>query len=522
MFFSQLLLVVLLLFSRFIDLNWGNGLFFHPDENNMAQALSQLSFQNWNPHFFAYGQFPLYLGFLTLKLIHQLNSFDNSILILRFWSAIFSVTSVGLIYLITHKLFSKRFAKIASILAIFNPGLIQIAHFGTTESLLVFVFLSAIYLALLIIDHPQRWRYYLLSAFVVGIGLASKISALIFLGPILLALLFSGLTYQQKFRIFIRSFVLIFLTIAFFVLFSPYNLLALPDLLSSLSYETSVASGNTLVFYTSQFIGTFPYLFQIKNIFPYASGIFQFIFGIIGLIIFLKNFSNLSYRLRRYWFLVLIPSFVYFAYFGYLYVKWTRFVSPLFFLFPLFSTYFILKFKSNLSRLLLVTIVCLPGVLFLNLYMQPDIRFTASRWLVSNLPQNSKVFSEGGNVINLPLVANTLDVTNFDFYTLDKNLSQNIDLAKKLSQAQYLIIPSRRVFKNQNNSHFPYSQKYYQHLFNGSLGFTLIKEFSPQTDLFLNPENAEETWTVFDRPTIRVYQKTANLSYQQYLDLLNP
>jgi hypothetical protein len=52
------------------------------------------------------------------------------------------------------------------------------------------------------------------------------------------------------------------------------------------------------------------------------------------------------------------------------------------------------------------------------------------------------------------------------------------------------------------------------------LGFSLIKEFTPATDFLLNPENAEETWTVFDRPTIRIYQKTTPLTLSQYQQLL--
>ena len=99
------LLILLLTFAtRFIGLTWGNGYYFHPDENNMAIALSQLKLSDLNPHFFAYGQFPLYLGFFSLKAINIPNDFNNSILILRFWSAIFSVLAILVIYFISQKL----------------------------------------------------------------------------------------------------------------------------------------------------------------------------------------------------------------------------------------------------------------------------------------------------------------------------------------------------------------------------------------------------------------------------------
>jgi len=97
---------------------------------------------------------------------------------------------------------------------------------------------------------------------------------------------------------------------------------------------------------------------------------------------------------------------------------------------------------------------------------------------------------------------------NYDFYNYNA-----ASLINQLAKSDYIIVPSRRVFMNY---HFPY----YQHLFDGSLGFREIKSYSPSTDILLNPENAEETWSVFDRPTIRVYKKIKSLTPEQYENLL--
>ena len=51
---------------------------------------------------------------------------------------------------------------------------------------------------------------------------------------------------------------------------------------------------------------------------------------------------------------------------------------------------------------------------------------------------------------------------------------------------------------------YPILNKYYDDLFSGKLGFTKVAEFSAG----LNDEQAEETWTVFDHPVIRIYKKT--------------
>jgi hypothetical protein len=46
--------ICLIFATRFLFLNWGNQNYFHPDENNMATAVSRLSLLDLNPHFFAF------------------------------------------------------------------------------------------------------------------------------------------------------------------------------------------------------------------------------------------------------------------------------------------------------------------------------------------------------------------------------------------------------------------------------------------------------------------------------------
>ncbi|KKR67230.1 MAG: hypothetical protein UU09_C0035G0004 [Microgenomates group bacterium GW2011_GWA2_40_6] len=124
------------------------------------------------------------------------------------------------------------------------------------------------------------------------------------------------------------------------------------------------------------------------------------------------------------------------------------------------------------------------------------------------LPLNSSLLSESGNVYPLPLSAN-LKITDFNFYDLDNNQSNQNRLNNLISVSDYILIPSRRVFKNQTTSLFPDSASYYQKLFNGALGFQLIKTYQP-LGLFLNPESAEETYSVFDQPTLRLFKKVSH------------
>ncbi|MBU3957411.1 hypothetical protein KKI19_04030, partial [Patescibacteria group bacterium] len=65
---------------------------------------------------------------------------------------------------------------------------------------------------------------------------------------------------------------------------------------------------------------------------------------------------------------------------------------------------------------------------------------------------------------------------------------------------------------------FPQTAKFYNTLFSGQLGFEQIQEFHSYPQLQIGPpaggwalefpdEQAEETWSVFDHPVIRVFKK---------------
>ena len=495
------ILILLTVFTRFFNLNWGNGYYFHPDENNMAMSINQMSYKNLNPNFFAYGQFPLFLTFFTTPR-HQ---FSSIVLTLRFWSAVFSSISVLFFYLIISRFIkNKKNVFCSVILFIFTPGLIQLAHFGTTESILILVFLANIYFSLKFFE-KSKLTYIVFSSLISGIGLATKISSLILISPFLLSLFFSLLKNKKIFKFIFSSFL--FLSLAFLIgyIFSPYNFLNFSEFKSSINYEVGVANGTIPVFYTRQFINSIPYIFQFQKIFPYANGISILLFSFFGFLIILKTYLKHKFDSRLL--LVLIPSLVFFLYQGQLFVKWTRFMAPIFFIFPFLATFFINKIKNKLLIVLVVIVCLIPGVIFFQRYFITDIRVQASDWINQNISSQSKILSESGNVVNLPVGQNNLEVDNFDFYQLDENRDYRDKLSSLIKNNDYIFIPSRRVFKNQSTSQFPSSQQYYQDLFSGKLNFSLVKTFSFNNSFLLNSENAEETWSVFDNPTIRIFKK---------------
>jgi hypothetical protein len=152
--------------------------------------------------------------------------------------------------------------------------------------------------------------------------------------------------------------------------------------------------------------------------------------------------------------------------------------------------------------------------MFFSIYKKPDVRLTATKWIKQNISQNSTILTEEGNTLEVPL-SGSFNKMVFNFYNLeDKRVKA--ELSTKLFQSDYFIVQSRRVFINHQrlSSEFPNTSSFYDKLFSGESGFTKLMEFSSYPTLSLekfkfeiDDELAEETWSVFDHPVLRIYQK---------------
>ena len=203
-------------------------------------------------------------------------------------------------------------------------------------------------------------------------------------------------------------------------------------------------------------------------------------------------------------------------------------MSPVFAFFPIFAVFPLSHLgNSRYLRFFLVVVSCLPGLLFSSIYFLPDIRFTASEWIYKNIPSGSQILYDTGNVVDIPIVppkssyqlsAISYQLTSFDFYRLDENPELFSKLLNHLGNSDYIIVPSRRIFAN--HLRFPekysLSAKYYELLFSGQLGFAPVAKIEPFYSKIFKDERAEETFSVFDHPTVRIYKKYDTLSKLRY------
>jgi len=554
-----LLLVVLvaLFYTRFVNLSWGLPYPFHPDERNMANAVQQLhcefSIFNFqfsdclNPHFFAYGQFPLYLSYFGIQTYHfvinQLSpiNFAEAAMALRIISAISSILNVfvliAIIKLLSKKAISYWLLAIGFLIFTFSPALIQFAHFGTTESLLMLLYSLIIYYCLLLINNKiLNSKFLILNSLFLGLTVATKVSSLIFAFPVIMAILVA-----TESNLLDKLFTILKLgafTLVFSVIFSPYNFIAFNDFLGAMRYESDVALGNYLAFYTRQFFQTAPVLFQAQKIFPYSLGWPVFILFILGFIFlpWKKNYNFLRFSFLAFF----LPS-------AFIYAKWTRFMTPVIPIMLAIAVLFFIKTISNIKNqilkihiknkkafyiflchfafLFLIFVLITPGIAFLSVYTNRDVRYTVSDWIFNNIPTGSYILSETANVVDLPILNPNEEINqtmrdwngnyiSFDFYHLDEDPVLQNNLEKYLINADYIFIPSRRIFYNHKTG-YSILNKYYENLFSGKLGFEKVVEFTsyPKIEIFgkklleFPDEQAEETWTVFDHPVFRIYKR---------------
>jgi hypothetical protein len=535
------LVVVTLLgaYLRFYKLDWGNGNFFHPDEYHIAGSADQLHFPDqMHPHFFAYGTFTIYLIYFTKLIISSVvqNINLNTFLIGRFYSALFSTLTIPLIYLIGKRFLKSTNALLAAFFIAITPGLIQQAHFTTPESILTFWLLMALYFGILWLKKEKQY-YLLLSAVSAGLAMATKVVALTLL-PVIMVLPITKIKKPllKNKKLFVRIILIASIAVLTFVIVFPYSLLAKDEFVSSMRYETGVGRGDPLVFYIRQFIGTKPFIFQMEKIFPYALGPLLIAAGFIGLVaIFVTSIKEITYKKRDYTKMLVVAVFLsLFLPNIFLFAKWTRFMAPSLPFFALFTAYLI-ETVNNIKRrflknILLITLSLLLvanltwTMMFFSIYTRDDVRVTATEWINENLPASSFILTEQGNMLEVPLTGDFIK-KSFDFYNLDENQQLKSDLPPLLTATDYFIIQSRRIYYNHLKlpARFPTTSNFYYALFSGKLGFEKIAEFDsyPQLNiagrvLKIPDEDAEETWTVFDHPVLRVYKKVNPLTQEEY------
>ncbi|MBA3723613.1 MAG: glycosyltransferase family 39 protein, partial [Candidatus Levybacteria bacterium] len=469
----------------FFNLNWGAPYYFHPDERNVASAVTQLQFPNQlNPNFFAYGSLPIYTVFFTGMLsnlltgsaqINQL-SFDQAILIGRVYSALFATILIPLLYVITRSVTTKESPAGVTVafLAVTSVGFMQFAHFGTFEMWLTFFSVLLFWVSLRMVK-KRNITTILLLGLVFGVLVATKISSLALLPIPLLAFLLSFRTKRDESKtlhtskskvknvlfFFISLLLFSFFIGIFYILTNPFVILDTQSFLSSMRYESSVGLNTLPVFYTQGFYDTTPVLYQFTKIYPFLLNpliTFLLIPSFVYLLwLTCKTKSPQLFLLNSFFLILFLSQAV-------LFIKWTRYMVPTLPFIYLIIALALANVTAKKAKQSLVTLLILINSIFalsyfITAYAQPDTRITAANYAQARIHQDAPILSEtydlGITAFN-PALPN---ITLFNTYDLDANSPDYNEVTWKeaLESAEYIILPSQRVLQTrlQNAQRFP-------------------------------------------------------------------
>lgn len=538
-----LLLIAFGVFLRFYNLNWGTPYFFHPDERNIASSVNQLSYTTqMNPHFFAYGSFPIYIIYLlgVLKNLIAVNifnlnipvlkvSFDSAIIIGRILSSFFSILLLLLVYKTGKIIGNFKGALIGTVIASLSVGLIQYAHFATFEIWLSLFSLLLLYLLLNYTRNPNL-KILIFVSVITGILVSIKISSIVLLPVSILVICFveiSKLKKQRKYsflnleRIILKAVVTIAIALVVVFITSTYFWFDAQGFLSSIRYETDVAIGTLPVFYTQGFVNSIPVVYQLLRVYPFILNPFILLFFVVLLpFIIIKAVKSRSWQIL----IVLLFFFTTFFSQAFLYVKWIRYYIPsLAFVYIIVGFYLananyyfkkIKKMENYIIYFLFLICFIFAFSFYKTVLMKNFTTIDAATWANKNIPKDSKILSEVYDMGIVPLNQYFSNITLFNFYDLETDITKPEELKILIENSTYVIIPSQRILQSRilEPKVFPKGNTFYNKLLNGTLGFKKIYETPCDIFcriLYLNSPiySYEQTANVFDRPTIMIFKK---------------
>jgi hypothetical protein len=569
---SRFILVLILFFAaafRLYNINWDGGHYLHPDERAIIMKVNELKFpeslnefmspeSSWNPKFFAYGSFPMYLlrvtGNALSMLDPQLGQYASLNILGRVISALADVISVGLIFLIASKLFNKKTGLLAAAFYAIGVLPIQLSHFYAVDTLLTCFILATLYAILNFYEKPAIKTSLLVGVF-FGLSLATKISAAVLLASIGTALaadfflVFLKNPHRPKkylphlpksaIHLLKYGFVILISTLATFILLEPYALIDFNTFWQQTTEQSALTINPFYFPYTLQFVGKIPYLYELKNVFLYGLGPILATLSFLGFFYFAYLLTKKQKAKQTAQELIIFIFFVSYVFIvGKFAVGFMRYMLPVYPLFTVFAGLLAYRLGRTLNGqiknklilntcyLILSTSILLWPLSFMQVYNRPNPRIQASNWIYANVAPDKTIAVEHWDD-QLPIGQPTsYPITTLKLYDPDTEEKWN-EINQQLAATDYIIIASNRLYvplqrltdcsKLPTYRCYPRTAEYYKDLFSGNLGFQKVAEFTnhptvPFFNIPINDQSADENFTVFDHPKVMIFKKTSSRS----------
>ena len=180
-------------------------------------------------------------------------------------------------------------------------------------------------------------------------------------------------------------------------------------------------------------------------------------------------------------------------------------------------------FINYVTRYTLYVVLLIWPLLFSTIYFHPHTRVSASEWIYKNLKNGSIILGEyWDDPLPLPMDKNFGKFFQVELLPVfDPDIPEKWQKMRQLLQkADYYVLSSNRGWGSISTvpSRYPLMSQYYQSLLNNDcekqkkltgVCFKKIKTFEPYYYQFIKyPDSwVEETFTVYDHPTVLIYKK---------------
>jgi YYY domain-containing protein len=522
---SLLALFGFALLVRLYGLNWDQHHFFHPDERAIAMAIERLSFipPQFNPHFFAYGSFPLYVTKVFTALLGNVSrwftGYDGIIYVGRALSAIWGAATVVLLTVFGSRLYGRRTGLLAGGLLAVTVLHVQSSHFAISDIPLTFIVLLCLYFLTRVIESGEL-RHYLAAGATIGLAAATKFSALPILLPLAIAV-FARWRTEKSVRPILRGSAAAAAVALAFLIAEPYAILDFRAFIHDI-LEQSYMVRNAGVFpYTNQYIGVPKYAYDLGQMILWGMGPLTALAALWGTIRCIRG--NVR---KPNWIEIVLLSWVvpFFLITGSFDVKYLRYLLPIYPLLILWGARWLgdLWDRKSLGRgvVLVTAAAALAGLIaFLAIYTRPHTVVRASEWFYDHVPSGTRIATshwEEGFPFPLP-ERDPGQYPNVQLPYYEPDTPPKIaGISSQLANAEYVVFPTKRVYGSVTRAieKFPLTSRQFFELFAGDLGYTLVEDFSSRPTLIgleIPDELADESFTVYDHPRVLIFRNTGRL-----------
>jgi YYY domain-containing protein len=187
------------------------------------------------------------------------------------------------------------------------------------------------------------------------------------------------------------------------------------------------------------------------------------------------------------------------------------------------------------SLAVLLTLIGIGGGLFWSLayvngvYNHEHTWITASRWIYQNVPSGSLILWElWDDALPKPVPGEpgmdmgSTGLRNIDWSPYEEDTAEKYEIMKaKLREADYVVYSSKRIYDSVDElpERYPMTNRYYQAMWSGELGFQLVQEVTSPPRLFgfvFDDRHADESWSLYDHAQVSIFKKVRDLSDAEY------